>query len=133
MIGQKFWVRMREPSESIPEELMDGLEAYRIDPDWQWVVEYDGYIVAQVLGCYAHGIVILLRMSATKDAPKIWAVVALRQVLKDCRERGCIGFMTMLEDSKPLEVKLMRIVQKLNGYVKPFYGAIVAGSTELKY
>lgn len=133
MITDNLVVRLPTVFDSLPQELMDGLEAYRIDPDWQWVVEHDGKIVAQILACYAHGITILLRMSATKDAPKSWAVVALRQLLRDCRERGCIGFMTMLEDDKKQEVKLMRIVQKLGGYIRPFYGAVVAGTTDLKY
>lgn len=132
MIGE-LSVHVRTQYDFLPEELFDGLESYVIDPEWQWVVEQDGRIVAQVLACYAHGITILLRISATQDAPKSWAVVALRQVLRDCRERGCIGFLTMLEDNKKQEVKLMRIVQKIGGYVRPFYGAIVAGTTDLKY
>lgn len=119
--------------EPLPSSLMDGMEPYTIDPEWQWIVEYDGEIVAQILACYAHGVPLILRITATKNAPKSWAVVALRQMLRDCRERGCVGFMTMLEDSKPQEVKLMRIVQKLGGYVRPFYGAIVAGSTDMRY
>lgn len=126
------WWRGKE-LEKLPSELMDGMEPYTIDPEWQWVAEYDGKIVGQILACYAHGVPIIIRITSTKDAPKSWAVVALRQMLKDCRARGCVAFMTMLEDSKPQEVKLMRIVQKLGGYVKPFYGAIVAGSTDLKY
>lgn len=130
---QQLSVHVRTRYDFLPEELLDGLESYTIDHEWQWVVERDGRIVAQVLACYAHGITILLRISATKDAPKSWAVVALRQVLRDCRERGCIGFLTMLEDDKKQEVKLMRIVQKIGGYVRPFYGAIVAGTTDLKY
>lgn len=134
MITQTITVRNRFPGEEIPEGLIDdSLRPLLIDPDWQWLVEADGKIVAQVLACNAHGLLMFLRITATTDAPKMWAVVALRQILAECRTRGCFGFMAMLEDKRPQEVKLMRIVQKLGGYIAPFYGSIVAGGTEIGY
>lgn len=132
MIGQ-IEVRPRYPGEDIPAELMVGIEPFHIVESWQWVVEYEDKIVAQILTAPAHGLLILLRMMSVPDAPASWLVLALRRILADAKERGLFGYVVLLQDSRPREAKLMRIVQKNGGMLIPFSGALAFGSTETKY
>lgn len=132
MIGQ-IEVRNRYPGEEIPAELMVGIEPFHIVEDWQWVVEYEGKIVAQILTAPAHGLLIFLRMMSTRDAPPSWLVLALRTIMADARARGLFGFLTLLQDSKLKEVKLMRMTQRNGGMLLPFSGVLAFGSTETKY
>lgn len=117
----------------VPAELMSGLEVFKIDPEWQWVAVVEGRVVAQLLAVNAHGVLLMLRLTALPDAPKTWAVNLFREVMREARAMGCIGFTTFLSDSRPHEIKLMKIVQRLGGYLEPVSGAWVAGSTEISY
>jgi hypothetical protein len=126
-------IRNRYPGEVIPTELMENLGVMQIDPEWQWLAEYEGKIVGQILGVNAHGILMLLRITSTKDAPKSWAVLGLRKVLRDARERGLIGYLCFLDDREKQEVKLMGLVQRSGGVLLPAYGCWAAGSTENEY
>ena len=131
---QTLVVRLRDPLDLVPEKLMEGnLEALKLDYNWQWVVEHEGEIVAQVLCSPCHGLIHILRISSMPEAPHGWAVVALRRVLSDAKARGMIGFMTLLADKQPAEVKLMKIIQRQGGQLVPFYGALAFGSTENGY
>lgn len=117
----------------VPPALMVGFEAFTIDREWQWVAVHEGQVKAQLLAVNAHGLLLMLRLTALPDAPRGWAVRLFREVMKDARALGCIGFTTFLSDQNPQEVKLMKIVQRLGGYFEPQSGAWVAGSTEIKY
>lgn len=132
MIGQ-IEIRRRYPGEEIPAELMDGLEAFHIMEDWQWVVLHEDKIIAQILTCPAHGLLILLRMMSLPEAPPAWLVLALRRILADAKERGLFGYVILLQDSKPKESKMMRLTQMGGGMLLPFSGALAFGSTEFKY
>ena len=115
--------------EQLPEEMNAGLEYYTIDREWQWVAEYEGHIVGQVLAAPMHGVLMLLRITATPDAPSFWAVVALRKVLREANRRGLTGYTCFLDDRQPQEVKLMRIVEQHGGGFIPACGVWAAGAT----
>jgi hypothetical protein len=117
----------------VPADLMRGLEAFRIDPEWQWVLIVDGHVKAQMLCANAHGILLILRLTSFPDAPHGWLIGMLRHIGAEARQAGCIGFISFLSDQNPAEVKLMRVVQRMSGFVLPITGAMVAGSTEMKY
>ena len=117
----------------VPVELITGFEALPLDRQWQWVLIHDGKVKAQMLCANAHGLLLIIRLTALKDAPAGWAVRFFREVMRDARAMGCIGFTTFLSDQNPQEVKLMRIVQRLGGMLNPQTGAWVAGSTEIGY
>jgi hypothetical protein len=117
----------------VPADLMRGFEAYRIDPEWQWVLIVDGYVKAQMLCANVHSVLYILRLIAFPDAPHGWLAAMLRHVMAEARQAGCIGFISFLSDKNPAEVKLMRIVQRAGGFVLATTGAMVAGSTDIKY
>ena len=127
-------VRNRTKYDHVPDELVDGIELFPgLDYEWQWVVEYDGDIVAQILAAPMHGLLLILRITATSKAPKSWAVLAFRRVLSDALARGLGAYVTLLEDRKANEVRLARMAVKAGGVLLPFSGSIVIGKTENKY
>ena len=53
---------------------------------------------------------------------------AVPQVLAEAARRGCVGFVTLLADDRPEEVKMARIILRLSGGgLLPFQGSIGAG------
>lgn len=117
----------------VPAELITGFESLVLDREWQWVLVHEGKVKAQMLCANAHGLLLIMRLTALPDAPPGWLVRFFREVMRDARANGCIGFTTFLSDQNPQEVKLMRIVQRLGGVMYPQTGAWVAGSTEIGY
>ena len=118
----------------VPPELMVGFEAFSIDPQWQWVAVVDGQIKAQVLCANAHGLLFILRLTALPDAPRgCWLIGLLREVLREAKAQGCLGYVTFLSDQNPHEAQLLRIVQRIGGMLMPQSGAWAFGSVETRY
>lgn len=118
----------------VPEELMAGFEALKIDAEWQWVMTVDGKVVAQMLCAPMHGLLAIMRLTAFPDAPAAWLVRFMREVLAEVRrEQGMIGYITFLSDMNSQERKLMKIVQHSGGMLLPSSGAWAFGSTEVRY
>lgn len=127
-------IEVRHPYvNEVPADLLRGFEMFRIDPEWQWVLAVNGHVKAQMLCANTHGVLLIFRLTAFPDAPHGWMPRFLRHVLAEARAAGCIGFLTFLSDKNPIEVKLMRIVQRAGGLVLPQSGALAAGSTEVRY
>lgn len=112
---------------------MRGFEAWKIDLEWQWVAVHEGRIVAQLLAAPMHGMLYLMRLTALPEAPKTWAVKLFRQMLRDGREAGLIGYLVLLQDSTPEQRRMMRIVQRHAGYLEPVTGVLAAGRLESTY
>ena len=117
----------------VPPELMRGFEAWKIDPEWQWVAVSEGNVVAQLLTAPMHGMLYLMRLTALPGAPHGWAVRLFRQMLRDGRERGLIGYFVLLQDNSPGQRRMMRIVQRHAGYLEPVTGVLAAGRLEVTY
>jgi hypothetical protein len=127
-------IEVRHPYvNEVPAELLVGFEAFKIDPEWQWVLVSEGKVVAQVLGANTHGVLTIMRISALSSAPNGWALALMRSVLRDCQALGLIGFMTFLADNRRAERRLMRIVQRMGGYLIPVSGVWAAGRLETRY
>ena len=117
----------------VPAELIAGFETFKIDPEWQWVLVSDGKIKAQMLCVNAHGVLMILRLTALPDAPRGWALALFRKVLKECQEQEMLGYMTFLEDGKKAERRLMTIISRAGGYLKPWSGVWAVGRFETGY
>lgn len=127
-------VEVRHPYlNEVPEELLRGFEAFKIDAEWQWVLVADGKVKAQMLCMNAHGILFILRLTALPDAPGGWAMILFRRVFREAKERGILGYATFLTDANSQERRLMTIVQRAGGCLLPASGAWAFGSVEVKY
>ena len=125
------------------EALPDGLQSHGMPylvPDWVWVVEPSSPLgpfapaapFALIVTSFAHGYLVLWRIlslaSLPKTVPLTWFMEALPQVFSVAQSRGCVGFLTLLQDSRPEEVKMARIIASLPGcQLRPFQGSMGVG------
>jgi hypothetical protein len=116
----------------VPDDLLRGFEAFRIDPEWQWVLTVDGKIAAQLLAAPMHGVLMILRVTALPTAPASGLLHLLRHVCKECAESNLLGYTVFLSDNT-LEGKLLRIAQRAGAYIVPASGAWVAGRFDTGY
>jgi len=113
-----------------------------LDEQWTWAVEAaepgpdaagePGTPFALVVTSFAHGWLVLWRLLAVSPLPQgvplNWFVAAHPLIFAEARRRGCVGFLTLLADDRPEEVKLARIAVRLaGGTLIPFQGAIGVG------
>ena len=118
---------------TLPDVLLNTGMAYLI-PEWAWVVETDDCPVpfALIVASQAHSWLLLWRVLSlsplSSGIPLTWFLEALPQVFAAARARGCVGFVTLLADNRPEEVKMARIITRLvHGGIMPFQGSIGAG------
>lgn len=132
MIDTSIIVRHPKADE-VPAELMIGFEAWKIDPEWQWVLEADGKIVAQLLTANMHGMLYLLRITALPSAPNGWTVALLRHMLREGKRLGLIGYMVLLQDDSKACRRMMRIIHRAGGFLEPICGVLAVGRLEVGY
>lgn len=118
---------------SLPPVLLDTGMPYLV-PEWVWVVEADNYPApfALVVTSFCHGWLVLWRVVAISPLPSgiplNWFLEALPQIFATAHTRGCVGFLTLLADNRPEEIKLARIVQRLaKAAILPFQGSLGVG------
>lgn len=141
-MSQAIHVRNLREGEAttLPQALLDTGMPF-LDPQWVWVVEPVNLLgpfassqlpFALIVGSFAHGWLVLWRALALSPLPHgislNWFLEALPQVFAAASARGCVGFLTLLADNRPEEVKMARIVQRLaDAAILPFQGSIGAG------
>jgi hypothetical protein len=128
-------------ADTLPAELRNHGMAYLI-PEWVWMVEPVNLLgpfgppqppFAIIVASQAHSWLVLWRAIAISPLPPTvplnWFMEALPQVFAEARLRGCVGFMTLLADNRPSEVKMARIIASLPGAtLLPFQGSLGIGS-----
>ena len=124
---------------TLPSALLDTGMAYLI-PQWVWVVEPASPLgpfapstpFAIIVASQAHSWLVLWRILAISPLPPTvplnWIMEALPQVFAKAAIRGCVGFMTLLADNHPQEVKMARIIASLpECSILPFQGSMGVG------
>lgn len=99
----------------------------RLDPEWVWTVrDVQDQILAGLIACRAHDVVILIQLFALGELPFGGIHQLLRRVRKDCRDRGLRAFMGWHHDQNP-EAALYRALEpNVQSHTK-FSGEFVAG------
>ena len=127
-------------ADTLPTALLDHGMPF-LDPQWAWVVEPVSPLgpfapalppFAIVVTSFSHGWLVLWRLIAVSPLPPgiplNWFLEAIPQVFAAARQRGCVGFLTLLADNQPAEVKMARIITRLaKGGIVPFQGSLGAG------
>lgn len=111
-------VRLFDPAtDSLPPELLAefALIEGTLDPEWIWVLETSEGVVAACIGCPMHGILMLLRIAATENAPPLWPRTLLPALLDDAKARGLRGVFTFLDLTRKEERRLARILARSGG------------------
>jgi hypothetical protein len=121
-------VRNYKIGEDLPEQLRTGFESGKCtDPAWIWVVERDGRIVASLIACPAHIVVILLRIVATPDAHPLDVRALLLKATLDIKARGYNGYMVWADPNRQNEKSLIDIVLASGGVQLPGTQVACAG------
>lgn len=105
-----------------------------LDPEWCWVVEHKEKAIALIVCSFAHGMLIFWRVLSVPGAKSVcrsWFLQSLPIVLDNARQRGCVGYLTMLEDHHPACAKLARIISATGGVLIPFIGTLGAALIKL--
>jgi hypothetical protein len=115
---------------AIPDALKDG-EAWPIldlDPEWAWVAYEEDRIVGLLIAAPCHGMVFLWRIKMLPSAKPTALLHLLRRFIRDIRARGCLGYIAMLDMTRPLEQALARIAFRAQGRFVPGAVSVICGS-----
>ena len=112
-------------------------------PEWVWVVEAaaadstassatPSAPFALLVTSFCHGWLVLWRLIAISPLPAgiplTWFMEAIPQVFAEAQQRGCVGFLTLLADNRPVEAQIARIItQATDGKLLPFQGLMGVG------
>ena len=99
----------------------------RYDPSWVWVVMDGENMVAALIAAPAHDTVLLLELLRFGEVSGDWIGSLLKQVARECRERGFDRVMTWLSDARPEERKLRKVMETYGGRAETFSGVVMAG------
>jgi hypothetical protein len=111
--------RLIGPTEQIPAALEVGFEQLgHLDREWVWVVENGGVIHGVLLACPCHGCAVIWRISLDPSLNNIAIIRLLRRFLRDVRERGMVGLLTLIDPFKPSQARFQGMLEKVGG--KPF-------------
>jgi hypothetical protein len=111
-------IRNLVKGEELPSSLAAGFEKGN-QPDWLWVAERDGKIVAILVAAPAHIVAILLRIASTDEAEPMDMRVLLVNAIKDIKARGFEGYVTWLNPDTGVEKKLHDIIMAGGGIQLP--------------
>lgn len=106
-------VRRMNPWERLPEALR--LNYPQINPEWCWVLDGERGIEAVCYGADMHGIAQIMMIKTLEGTARHSLLLLLRGVVADLRERGYTMLMTWLSATRPAELKLARVFQRLGG------------------
>lgn len=101
-----------------------------LDLHWSFIVEFDGSPIALIITSFASGILVIWRVLSIPDAKRvcgIWLRLALLQIMDNAGQRGCLGYLSLLEDSHADEMHIARIVVRAGGVLRPFTGTLAVG------
>jgi hypothetical protein len=108
--------RLLRSDESIPAGLEAGFEQLgRLDREWVWCLESDGEIKGVLLACACHGTAFIWRLSLDPSLGNVAVIRLLRRFLTDIRKRGCVGYLTIVDTSKPVQKRLQAIMESAGG------------------
>lgn len=102
-----------------------------LDPEWAWIVEHSEVPIALIVTSFAHGMLVIWRVLSTAKAKSVsgaWFLASLPIILDNAKQRGCVGYLSMFEDSHPSEPKLARIMSRSGGVIRPFVGTLGVGA-----
>jgi len=113
-------VRTLKKGEYLPASLEVGLDLLgKLDPDWIWIATRFGLVTGVLAASPCHGVAVIWRVIATEEASQTCVVRLLRAFLKEIRQRGFVGYITILDRHRPEEQQFQSIVQKAGG---KYYG-----------
>ena len=87
----------------------------KLDMNWVWVACRGEMVVGVLEASPVHGTVMVWRLVMLKDQPFSLLAKLLRAFLREIRERGYDGYMTLVDTSNSVQAKLNRIIERTGG------------------
>ncbi len=87
----------------------------KLDMSWIWVACRGAMVVGVLEASPVHGTVMVWRLVMLKDQPFSLLTKLLRTFLREIRERGYDGYMTLVDTSNTEQAKLYRIIERTGG------------------
>lgn len=110
--------RLMRTGEEIPGPLEAGFDVLnQIDSKWVWVLTSGEEITGVLVASPCHGTAMIWRISISKSASSTALVRLLRVFLKDCRNRGIRGYLTILGQGTEAQSRLGRIIERAGGKI----------------
>jgi hypothetical protein len=108
--------RLMREGEIIPASLDAGFDLLgSLDHDWIWVLDSGGEIKGVMVASPCHGTVFVWRIAIDPSVSNTGVIRLLRRFVGDIRKRGSVGYTTLVDASKPIQKRLMGIVEKAGG------------------
>ena len=113
LLGNRPNVRTLASTDVLPASFELGFDQLgQLDPQWVWVAERHGQIEGCIVASPCHGVALVWRVTALRGGVLL---PLLRQFMRDCRTRGMMGYMTLVDSAVPSQAKLRRIVERNGG------------------
>jgi hypothetical protein len=112
-------IRNLVKGETLPERLRTGFEGGNCMPEWIFLAEREGKLVAILVASPAHIVVMILRLIATEEAGPYDVRSLLLEFVETVKARGYGGYMTMVNPENEAEATLGRIIEQTGGLKIP--------------
>jgi len=87
----------------------------KLDMDWIWVACRGEMVVGVLEASPVHGTVMVWRLVMLKGQPFSLLAKLLRTFLREIRQRGYDGYMTLVDTSNATQSKLYKIIERTGG------------------
>lgn len=127
-----YYCRSLDKTEPIPQFGHGFPDSPLSQRDWVWVAysSKDDSPLAIIIAAPTQGLAFLMRIYATKDAPRSVFVGLLRKSLADIHSRGYHKYVTNLSLDRPKEAKLARVIERAGGS-KVTVATVYQGNTDI--
>ena len=109
-------VRFLRVNEEIPAGLDTGFEQLgHLDRHWVWVLDVNHKIEGVLLAAPCHGVAFVWRLCVLPNSSTTDVLRLLRGFLASCRERGLVGYMTLMDLAQPTQERLRGLIERAGG------------------
>lgn len=108
-------VRTLRPKEGMPQHMNTGFEQLPVMNEFVWVAEKEGKVIGMLMASPCHGLIFFVRLRTEKKAPAMTVPLLFRKCVKDCLERGFLGYFTFVDPSLDAERRFIPICHRAGG------------------
>ncbi len=127
-----YSIRHLYPDEPIPQFGHDFPSSPLQQPEWVWIAEKLDQPIAILITSPMQGVVMLLRIYVTNNAPKSTLLSLFRKSLADMQSRGYTQYAVFLDRDQAQCKKLLKIATKAGAKVIEGNHVLVAGPIDIK-
>jgi hypothetical protein len=130
-----YYVRHLNKGEKLPDLGQQIPDSHLVQHEWIWLVynRFTDKPLAMLVTAPAHGIVMLLRIYATKLSPRAAMVGLFRKSLAAMSNRGYSRYVCFLDEARDNEASLIDIAKRAGATSAGGKHIMVTGPTDIKW